>query len=151
MTAFATGPYICAALLCERVLIEQDGVGSYIRVVDTFIRAIPKEQFDGGAFPPQQVNVTLVLNLKPGEAKGSFMVGLRLEKPSGLQKPIGDLNVHFSGGANSGANVHVGLELELDEEGLWWIDVLGGDDQVLMTRIPAELRIQRVSSSPPAP
>jgi hypothetical protein len=151
MPGFPTGPYVCAALLCERVLIEQDGVSSYIRVVDTFVRAVDKQQVAGAAFPAQMVNVTLVLNLKPGEAKGSFMIGLRLEKPSGLQKPIGDLNVHFAGGANSGANVHAGLELELDEEGLWWIDVLGGDEQVLLTRIPAELRIQRVSSNPQAP
>lgn len=147
MTAFETGPYLAAAFLCERVLMEQDGVPSFIRVVDVFTRPVVTEN-PSDPLPPEVVVCTLAVTFKPGDARGSFDVALRIEKPSGEQQEMGAFNVHFDGGPARGANVFVNLELEMDQEGVWWIDVLGGPQQRLMTRIPAELRYQRLRANP---
>jgi hypothetical protein len=45
--AFETGPYLSAALLCEKVLVEQDSVKSLIRIFDRTIHA------SSGADAPQ--------------------------------------------------------------------------------------------------
>lgn len=149
MTAFDTGPYISAALFCERVLQESDGVASYIRVVDRFVRrvvAVP-----GTPLPPQRIEGFVVVVLKPGQARGAFSLGMRLEKPSGEQGPAQMVTVHFSGGPANGVNVHIQTALDLDQEGVYWLDILGGDNQLLMSRVPLELQVQRVSEMPQGP
>jgi len=150
MTAFPTGPYINGAFLCERVLTEQDGVNTYVRVVDRFTRGlISPERVQLGPLP---VELTLVLLLKPGEARGAFEIALDIEKPSGERRTAQEFNVNFPGGQAGGVNAHVDLNLQLDQPGLWWIDVLGGPQRRLMTRVSAELIDQWIrSATPPGP
>ena len=39
-TLFEQGPYLSAAFFCEKVLVEQDGVKSAIRIVDRVTRTV---------------------------------------------------------------------------------------------------------------
>lgn len=141
MSAFPTGPHVNAAFLCEKVLTEQDGVNSYIRVVDRFVRQVvsPEQPME---IPPMQVSTVLAIVLKPDRALGSFQIAVELEKPSGEKVPGHEFTVNFSGGPNAGVNVHVQLQVALDEAGLWWIDLLGGEGRQLMSRVPMELQDQ---------
>ena len=137
------GPHLAAAFLCERVLKEQDGVTSAIRIVDRLtVGAIgldaPKEM------PLAQIQLKAVVILKSGAARGSYEVKLSIEAPSGVSNDLGEYPVYF-GGEEQGVELLVDLNLNLSAQGLYWIDVSFGDE--LLTRIP--LRIVYAPSRPP--
>lgn len=142
------GPFLAAALLCERVLTEQDGVLSLIRVVDRLTHTIVGPEAPP-EMPPVRVNWQLVLIFKSGAARGRFEVVLQLEAPSGLK--LGDrmvLPVFFEG-EERGVQLIAGLELDLNQEGLYWIDVLLDDS--LVTRVPFRVIYQRITRSSSVP
>ena len=60
-----SGPHLAAALLCEKVLQEKDGVLSFIRVVDRFGVQEPQP---GKA--PEPIQATLVVTFKAGDTFG---------------------------------------------------------------------------------
>jgi hypothetical protein len=47
--------------------------------------------------PPVSVNLTLVIVMKPGEARGRYMIAVRPEAPSGQRLPEAELPVSFAG------------------------------------------------------
>ena len=123
------GPHLTAALICERLLLEQDGVASAIRIIDrVFFITGP----DGEPLQPQQP-FTLVINLKSGAARGSYTVGVRMEKPSGEEVPLLEAPVFFEG-EERGANIVLQAVFEPDGAGLYWFDVLFEGER--LTRIP---------------
>ncbi len=70
-------PIYVNAVLCERALLEQDGVFSAIRLVDIFY-------VDPSAVSPEgrPIGVQLLLNVKfPSEDEGDHVVEIRLERP----------------------------------------------------------------------
>lgn len=97
MSAFENGPYLTAAFLCEKVLTEGDRVCSYIRVVDKIVTQVvsPERPSD---FPPQVVQLVMVIRLLPGQARGSFPLEIVAELPSGQEGPSQALTIPFSGG-----------------------------------------------------
>lgn len=137
-----TGPYLAIAVLCERIMQEADGVISLIRVVDRITHTVtdpdPPE-----SMPPTVFQLTAVIAMRSGAARGRYTVTLRTENPSGVQLPSLEMPVHFEG-EERGANLAVNVALQADQEGLYWIDVLFEED--LMTRIPLRViyRPQRI-------
>jgi hypothetical protein len=143
------GPYIQAAVFCEKVLKEADGVLSIIRIVDRFTTtaqgAAPPEKM-----PPLPINLVALITLKPGMALGRYKVTLRGMKPSRQPMLPGiEIPVRFEGGENRGQNVMVNVNFQADEEGIYWFDVLFGER--LLTRMPLELVYQPVRLSSPNP
>jgi hypothetical protein len=142
------GPHLMAAFLCDRVLQEKDGVLSFIRVVDRFVRPRPTAQI-----PPQPVQVTLVIAFKGGGiGPGNFKIKLRLFKPN-TSSPLVQMEneAFFEGGQEVGVNVVAPFLILADEEGLYWIDVLFEDR--LVTRIPFRVifaAVPTVQQQPPA-
>jgi len=136
---YETGPYLVAAVLCERVIQENDGVLTFIRIIDkiTATAAGPSPVVPD-RMPPVPVNLTLAIVLRPGEARGRHRVTVRPEAPSGQRLPEVELPVTFAGSADTGANLLVNLNMIAQEEGLYWFDTLLNDD--LLTRTP--LRIE---------
>jgi hypothetical protein len=123
------GPYLTAAVICERVLQEQDGVVSAIRIIDrVFFVAGP----DGQPLNPQHP-VTFLIQFKSGAARGRFTVKVDREKPSGEQGPVFEAPVFFEG-EERGVNLVVNAAFEPDQEGLYWFGVIFEDQCV--TRIP---------------
>jgi hypothetical protein len=147
MNAFETGPYLNGAFLCERVLTEADGTNTYVRVIDRIARQIVAPERPTAPLP-HKVMLILVLLLKHGEGRGPFAVALRIERPSGEQQTIHERTINLGGPAGGGVNFHFGLELDMDQAGLWWIDVLGGETLKLMTRVPLELQDQWMKGGP---
>jgi hypothetical protein len=126
-----SGPHVQAALVCEKVLQEADGVLSFIRVVDRFTRPRPTQQI-----PPQVIQVMLAISLKAGGVgTGTYNIKIRLYKPN-ASVPSVDISsdVFFEGGQDRGVNIVHPLVLLADEEGLFWIDVLFED--AVLTRMP---------------
>jgi hypothetical protein len=123
------GPHLTAALICERVLNEQDGVVSAIRVID---RVFFVTDEDGNPLMPQQP-FTLFISLKAGAARGSFKLAVELEKPSGEQVPMLEAPV-FLEGEDRGVNIVLNAAFEPDTAGLYWFDVFFEGER--LTRIP---------------
>ena len=139
------GPFLAAAVLCEKVLTETDGVLSIIRIVDRMmVRAIgPAEQIPDN-LPPGVVDLTAVISFKSGAARGRAKVSLGLEKPSGSSTKLADIPVLFEG-EDRGNNLILPLMLEVHEEGLYWIVVeLDGE---LATKLPLRLVYEPVAGA----
>src|SRR5262245_45206440 len=75
------GPYLSAAVFCEKVLGEKDGVLSAIRIVDritvTASGTAPPEKM-----PPTNIQVTALVAFKSGFFKGSAEIKLVGRTPS---------------------------------------------------------------------
>ena len=133
------GPYLNSAVLCERVLQEQDGTASLIRIVDRIIvfASGPDE-----AIAPQPVGLFAFLNFRSGKARGSHYVVIQQERPSGVRQPETKLSVLFEG-EDRGVNLIVSLNVVADEEGLHWFDI--GLDEMFVTRVPLRVVHQRTT------
>ncbi len=134
------GPYIAVAVFCEKVLREQDGVLSAIRIVDRIIQTA----IGGGPQDevlPVTVNLTAFVALKSGSARGTHEVTVRPEKPSGMRLPVVRISALLEG-EERGTNIVMPMQFVADEEGLYWFDIV--IDEQLLTRIPLRVVIRRV-------
>jgi hypothetical protein len=141
-----SGPHLQAAFLCEKVLVERDGIASFIRVTDRFMR--PKK----GALPfgtqVMPIQVMLVVIFKAGGLPtGTYKVRIRVNRPDPNAPPLMQIDheVFSESGPDRGFAVITPLFMNLDDEGLYWIDVSFVDQKV--TRIP--FRVVLVSPPPP--
>ncbi len=140
------GPFLQAALICERLLTEQDGVLSPIRMVD---RVFFLTDDEGKPVEPQHLCVLLV-GFRAGAARGSFNVEIRRESPSAEQMPILSAPVYFEGEGDRGANLIVRMAFEPDKgPGLYWFDVLFEGERV--TRVPLRAIFQRPAQAQVGP
>ncbi len=129
------GPHLTAALVCERVLQEQDGVISAIRIIDrVYFVADPSGTPLTNGYP-----ITILVSWKAGEARGRYSARIRMEKPSGEQVPLLQAPVHLEA-EERGVNLVVGSLFQPDQEGLYWFDVFFEEDRV--TRIPLRAMYQ---------
>ena len=140
-TPMPTGPWVQAALICEKLLTSNDSVQSFIRVIDRItVGAVGTDP--PSEMPPQQLPCTLCVTLKSGEARGRHSLKIRPEMPSGEQLPAIDIALNFEGD-EGGNNVNLDLSgFTFAAEGLWWFDVLFGDNETLLTRVPFRLQYQ---------
>ncbi len=127
------GPFFSAALLCEKVLVEKDGVKSAIRIVDRVTRTAV------GPNPPSEMvpfdyHATLLIKFKSGWARGVHKVKIQLAKPSGELMPEFDRNVLFEGEEDRGIDIILNLMLKLDQTGIYWIHIYLNDTKI--TQIP---------------
>ncbi len=139
-------------MLCERVLQEQDGVLSFIRMVDRIVSTavgtdVPAEM------PAVPVNLTMVIVLKSGDARGSYAVRVGLEAPSGQHLGDQQLPVLLEGEGDRGINLIVNLAFQAEMQGIYWFSVYFGDQDVLLTRVPLRIvyQPQRVGAAPTPP
>jgi hypothetical protein len=138
------GPYITAALLCEKVLQEKDNVLSVIRIVDRIVHMV------GGAgapdiMPPVRVDLKTLIMFKSGSERGRRNVEIRPVLPSGRLLQAVSLPVLFEGDDDRGVNVVVNTVFDATEEGVYWFVISLDTEEV--TRIPLRIVYQRVSMS----
>jgi hypothetical protein len=140
------GPYLSVAAACERVLQEQDGVLSIIRVIDRIITgAIGTETPD--QMPPVPINFTLLVVLKSGGARGRYSIRITLEAPSGVLMPNEvSLPVLFEG-EERGTNFVIPVGFQAEQEGLYWFavwleDPHAPDKREVLTRVPLRVMYQ---------
>lgn len=130
------GPFLQAALICDRVLQEQDGTLSAIRIIDRVLRLVGDPDSD---LEPFQQQIWLLIAFKSGAARGRFQVTIQVEKPSGEAGPQVKLPVHFEG-EDRGVNIVLPTLFEADMEGLYWFDVNFSGTRV--TRMPLRVVYQ---------
>lgn len=133
----SSGPYVAAATFCERVMREADDVMSVLRIVDQInVSASGPEVAD--EMPPVPLNLTIVVILRRGSARGRHKFQIVPEDPSGVQRGVaagGSLNL--VGEPEAGSNIIADFSgFVVDQEGLWWFDFLFGDSETPIARIP---------------
>ena len=134
-----TGPFLAAAVFCERVMEEKDNVVSLIRVVDILkvqksaeLTTILNEKQMGMIASP----IMAVLAFKSGDAKGEYDLKVIPVSPSGKRLKAMTAKVTFLGG-EFGVNVRAVVPAPILEEGLYWYEVrLNGK---LFTRMPLRI------------
>ena len=88
-----TGPYLTAAMICEKILKEEDGVTSAMRIVD--IVNLPGDQ----SLPPPGTVIglplALLVMLKSGDFRGDRDILIILATPSGIKVELGKVRVVF--------------------------------------------------------
>ena len=134
------GPYLAAACFCEKVLQEQDGVVSLIRVIDrTTVATEGKDAPE--ELPTVKLDQTLFLSFKAGFARGKMKVNVSPITPSGHPLPTVTTAVLFEG-EDRGVNLIMKTQLEVKEEGLYWFEVFV--EEALVTRVPYRVLYQRI-------
>ena len=141
MVAKNEGPYVQAAAFCEKVLEENDGALSLIRMVDT-VTHTTKRADAPEEMPNIQISTNAVISLKSGGESGDFTARMELISPSG--EKIETLSNDFKlKGAGHGRNIVVNLSFEAKEEGVYFFDVFVGEN--LVTRMPLRIRYEKVT------
>ena len=134
--AFESGPYLSAAFLCEKVLKEENGVKSAIRIVDRVTRTVVLPQ------PPQTMEpfdyqIFLFLRFKSGSARGPMSLKVRIIKPSGESPTPIEQTINLEGEDDRGIDIVGNMNLKLELAGLYWFDVFLDGDRI--TRIPLKI------------
>lgn len=134
------GPFLQTALICERVLQEQDGVVSAIRIIDRLFFMLGD---DGQPANPRHP-VTFLITFKSGAARGRYAIQVEREQPSGERSgPLFEAPL-FLEGEERGVNLVVQAIFEPEQEGLYWFDVFfvvpsttqEGARRTCVTRVP---------------
>lgn len=137
----AKGPYVAVATFCDRVIQEEDKVISVMRVVDQLnITASGPDAPE--QMPPVPTNLNVAIVLRRGNARGRHKVQLRPEDPGGTRRDIAISEyVTLTGDEEAGANIIIDFKaFPVDQEGLWWFDLLFGDAETLLGRIPLRVK-----------
>lgn len=143
--AFERGPYLTTATFCEQVLQEGSGVLSLIRIVDRMIITASGPDTPE-QMPPAQLNWTLVVTLKSGDARGSHPVKIVPQLPSGETRSPVTLSAHLEGD-NKGQNLISRMNMLLQMPGIYWFHIYV-DDQ-LITKVPLEVIYSRIVTPGP--
>lgn len=127
-----TRPLLTAAFTCERVLHEVDGVLTAVRIVDSYtITGTP-------AAARTLVRPWMVIIFKSGDARGTYAVSFAVRRASGQVSALGTpIPIELKGGAH-GATLSIELVIEVEEDGVYWVDVLLDGERV--TSMPLTLR-----------
>jgi hypothetical protein len=135
-----TGPYIQIAVLCEKVLQENTGHMSLIRITDQLqIAGVNKDM------QPMPVMLYAVVAFKAGFAHGKFRVKIVGTTPSKTEFVASEQATYFEG-EDRGVNVVFVLNMVLPEEGVFWFDVLL--EGTFVTRVPLRITYQQISVPP---
>jgi hypothetical protein len=133
------GPYLGAAIFCEKVLRETDGVLSLIRVVDRWtVNGVAE------VMPLTVIQTTLVIMLKSGIHRGSSQITLTPTSPSGKLMQAVTLPTIFEGDDDRGVAAIANIGFPVQEDGVYWFDLEVDGQQ--MTKLP--LRVAYLRSAP---
>lgn len=129
-------PDISMAVFAERVMHEQDGVASFIRIIDRVL--VPLE--DSKAALPIAVNYYLAIGLRgAGRVHGDHVVTLRTMTPQGKytdsRLPV---EVRFSDDA-LGTQFYIDTKLTVEHLGNYYFDLFWDDDAEPFIRVPLNI------------
>ncbi len=146
---FERGPYLSAALICEKVLTEQDGAKSAIRIIDRVTRTVV-----GPSLPEQMepfdYQLAMLVRLKSGWARGPHTLRVNLIKPSGESPPSMEQTLIFEGEEDRGVDVVANLAIKFDLPGIYWFEIYL--NEVRLTRVPLRIiYLPQVMRTPPGP
>lgn len=124
------GPFVRAALLCERVLCETDGTLSAIRILDE------------GTVTDSPLHLVLLLMLVRGDARpGQHQASLQIRSPAGALVSTKEIALTLDdGGPEQASSLVLDLRFEPRAEGVYWFSVSWGEDARVLTQVPFTAR-----------
>jgi hypothetical protein len=131
------GPFLSAALIAERVLAEEDGTLTFVRIVDKCVipaEAIKNRKGDDLDFSPMRIALTFKAW---GYGEKSHVLIIQ-GGPSGKSKPLGMTEIPFDGTQGRSYPVFAPVVITWDGDGFYWFDIQL--DNKFVTRIPFEIR-----------
>jgi len=133
---FQDGPHLQVATLCEKVLVEKDGVKTAVRMVDRLTATIRHP--DAPETMPKMVrDLALLVKFKKGKAGSKHELRVDFVKPTGKVASSFSQTLVFEGGPERGLDFVANTRIELDSDGLYWFDVYL--DEIRVTRIPLKM------------
>jgi hypothetical protein len=143
----AKGPFF-SALICERVLTEQDGALSAIRIIDQLTLEDPGRPEPRTIVVPVPVRLALLVTVKAHPVPGRHRLRVEARTPAGVARQLGNSEIEMQlpdAEGLAGANLVAQLEIGLSESGTYWFDVYLDDE--FRTAVP--LRVLRAASIRP--
>ncbi len=142
--ASSDGPYLLMAVLCQNAQQDQYGSFSVINVLEQLV-AGTNDPNAPDEMPTFRFQGHLAVQVAAGNSKGSHTLSIVPIQPSGKKlEPVGQ-RIQFKG-IDHRATFISNVSMDIEEEGLYWFNVLL-DDRV-MTRIPLRIRYERQSVGP---
>jgi hypothetical protein len=130
-------PLVLAAFLCEKLLQENDGSFSAIRIVDRYTVHKPPE-YSTRKLPPHQATITMFLMIRAGKVRGKHDFRVVTRPPAGTEymDPTASFSIECVND-HEGLNIIFNMNLQFKEErpGLYWFDVIF-DNRVVITSVP---------------
>ena len=112
------GPYLTAAFFCERMLREQDGVLSAIRIVDRWNISGPAP-----TIAPTVIQTFLATLFHCGIYRGQAQVTITPIAPSNHRLQPITLPVLFEDADDRGAGIIMPIGFPVQEDGTYWFEV----------------------------
>ena len=117
--AFERGPYLSAAFLCEKVLVEQNDIKSAIRIFDRTTHTV------GAPDPPQEMEpfeyeFILFIRFKSGDVRGPRQLRVTLIRPSGESPTPMSQQIYFEGEEDRGVDIVANMRIRVMMPGVHW-------------------------------
>jgi hypothetical protein len=143
------GPYLSCAFFCEKVLREQDGVLSAIRIVDRWNVTGPTQDM-----VPTVIQAFLVVLFKSGIFRGQAQITITPISPGNTRMQPIMLPVLFEGEDERGAGIIVPMGFPVQEHGTYWFEVslsIAPNPPQVVTAIPMRVAYLQIGPmGPPA-
>ena len=140
MTYVSLGPYIQAALLCQRV--TQPHPNAPITIVGLIDRVVVRAPH-GISEQPSVVHCHAVVILKTGSRPGNHRLRLTLTSPSGRPLREFSLDITLPNEPDQRVNVVMPIQFTASEEGIYWFDVRLDNETLPLTRISFRREVVR--------
>jgi hypothetical protein len=145
------GPYLTAAVFCDRILQGDDGAMTAVRMVDHITIGISADAPPDVPSPEKQLltDIEGLISFKKGYSGTKHRLKLAMTSPSGKRMDMVKRDVHFRDETHGGYNLRLKMKVAVGEAGLHWMDVIL--DGKAMTRVPLLISVQRVEpdAAPP--
>ena len=117
---------------------------SVIRVIDRVNRTATGPEAPE-AMPSFDYQLTTVITLKSGRARGGVQVEIEPELPSGLRQPRAAMTAQMEGNER-GQNLIMNLQMKFEEPGVYWFKRFMRDGRII-TRLPFTVTYSRISGA----
>lgn len=134
--ALLVKPILNVATLCERHILESDGAITIFRIIDRFMISGATEEMQ-----PALLQFEVAILFRSGNFRGRLELNLSSIDPSMKVVSQISLPIQFEGDAERASPAFATVQMQVHEEGLYWIIVkLGQEEQ---TRIPLRVVYQK--------
>lgn len=129
------GPYVQAALLCQRVTQPHpNGLITIVGLLDRVVVRAP-HGISPHQIAPSIISCHAVVILKTGSRPGTHRLRLTLMSPSGRALREFSLDIILPDEPDQGVNVVMPIQFTASEEGIYWFDVRLDSETLPLTRI----------------
>jgi hypothetical protein len=142
------GPFLATAVLSQQAAFNEEGTLVGLSEITRHLRVDGQGPEATEQMPELAVKIKAVVVLVAGAGRGRpYTLAIQPEDPSGKRLMRGDFPFEFADHEQAVAHIAIDLELQIAEEGPYWIDVIlapsAEPEEVLLTRMPLQVSYHR--------